>query len=66
METTRRSLTKAVIWNVIGLITMGIVGFLATGSVMLGGATALINTCVGFCCYIVYERIWSRILWGLK
>ncbi len=66
METAKRSLTKAVIWNLIGLLTMGIVGFLATGSLMVGGATALINTCVGFCCYLAYERVWSRIQWGLQ
>lgn len=64
METRRRSLVKAVIWNLIGLAVMAIVGLAATGSAAVGGAMALINTAVGLVMYLVYERIWSRIRWG--
>lgn len=64
METRRRSLVKAVIWNLIGLAVMAIVGLVATGSAAVGGAMALINTAVGLVMYLVYERIWSRIRWG--
>ncbi|HKL68450.1 DUF2061 domain-containing protein [Salibaculum sp.] len=64
METPRRSLLKAVIWNIIGLICMSLVGLVATGSVALGGAMALVNAAMGFALYLVYERIWARISWG--
>ena len=64
METRRRSLVKAVIWNLIGLAVMALVGLAATGSAAVGGAMALINTAVGLVMYLVYERIWSRIRWG--
>jgi len=64
METRTRSLVKALIWNIIGLASMVLVGFLATGSVALGGAMALINTAIGFTLYLVYERLWSRVRWG--
>jgi len=64
METRTRSLVKALIWNIIGLASMALVGFLATGSVALGGAMALINTAIGFTLYLVYERLWSRVRWG--
>ncbi len=64
METRTRSLVKALIWNIIGLATMGLVGFLATGSVAVGGAIAMINTAIGFTLYLVYERLWSRVRWG--
>ncbi len=64
METRRRSLVKAVIWNLIGLAVMALVGLVATGSAAVGGAMALINTAVGLVMYLVYERIWSRIRWG--
>ena len=37
METRGRSLVKAVVWNVIGLISMTVVGFVATGSFSAGG-----------------------------
>lgn len=64
METRIRSLVKALIWNIIGLAMMAMVGFLATGSVAVGSAMALINTAIGFSMYLIYERLWSRIRWG--
>lgn len=64
METRKRSLVKALVWNTIGLLTMTLVGLAATGSVSLGGTMALINTGLGFACYLIYERVWTRITWG--
>ncbi len=64
METRKRSLVKAVIWNLMGLLMMSLVGLLATGSVAVGGAMALINTAIGFTLYLVYERVWSHVRWG--
>lgn len=64
METRRRSMVKAVIWNLIGLATMAGVGLLATGSAALGGTLALINTGIGLVTYVLYERIWAAIRWG--
>ena len=64
METRSRSFVKAVIWGATGLIVMALVGGVATGSVAVGGAVALINTGIGLVMYVAYERIWSRIGWG--
>lgn len=64
METRRRTLVKAVLWNVLGLATMGIVGLIMTGSAAAGGAMAAINTGIGLTMYVLYERLWSRINWG--
>lgn len=64
MDTRKRSLTKAVIWNLIGLLMMSLVGFLATGSVAAGGTVALVNTGIGLALYLVYERFWAGISWG--
>ena len=64
MEPRRRSVVKAVIWNVIGLTVMTVVGMLATGSATVGGAMALVNTGLGFVTYLIYERIWAGIAWG--
>ncbi|MEJ6479314.1 MAG: DUF2061 domain-containing protein [Octadecabacter sp.] len=64
MESWHRSFTKAVVWNVIGLTVMLGVGFAFTGSIALGGAMAVINTAIGLCSYVLYERVWSRINWG--
>ena len=64
METRARTLVKAVVWNAIGLGVMSLVGLAMTGSAAVGGVMAAINTSIGLSCYVVYERIWSRIDWG--
>ena len=66
METKRRTLVKAILWNVIGFTVMSLVGLLATGSAAVGGAMALANTVIGFLSYLVYERVWTRIDWGRR
>ncbi|GHE04850.1 hypothetical protein GCM10008024_33670 [Allgaiera indica] len=63
-ETRGRTLLKAVLWNLLGLAVMALVGLAMTGSAALGGAMALVNTALGFLCYVAYERIWARITWG--
>jgi uncharacterized membrane protein len=64
MDTNKRTLTKALIWNVIGLAVMAGVGFVATGSFAVGGAMAVVNTALGLTMYVIYERIWARVSWG--
>jgi uncharacterized membrane protein len=66
METGKRTLVKTVIWQIVGLVTMSLVGFAITGSLVSGGALALANTSVGIVTYITYERIWSKINWGRR
>lgn len=64
MERRRRTLLKAIIWNLNGLLVMSGVGYAMTGSVGTGGAMAVVNTVIGLSLYFLYERIWSRISWG--
>ena len=64
MDTTKRTIAKAILWTLIGLISMTLTGFWITGSMQSGGALALMNTGLGLVSYIVYERIWGRVRWG--
>ncbi len=64
MDSRQRSVVKAVIWNLIGLVSMAFVGLAATGSWALGGKMALINAGLGLSCYVIYERIWAKVRWG--
>ena len=64
METRKRTHVKAIIWNLIGLATMILVGLIATGSVKVGGAMALVNAALGLSMYVTYERVWARLGWG--
>jgi len=53
-------LVKAICWQLLGLISMSVVGYAFTGSVTVGGVMALVNGVVGFVLYIVFERVWER------
>ncbi|WP_372610736.1 DUF2061 domain-containing protein [Aquicoccus sp.] len=64
MESSRRTMLKAILWNLLGLAVMGLVGLALTGSAAIGGAMAVINTAIGFVMYFIYERIWAHIRWG--
>ncbi|WP_170372429.1 DUF2061 domain-containing protein [Ruegeria arenilitoris] len=64
METRRRSVVKAIIWNAMGLAVMTVVGLVATGSAAVGGVLAVVNTAIGLTLYVIYERIWAGISWG--
>ena len=64
METYRRSLVKAILWTLLGFAAMSLVGLIMTGSGAVGGMIALVNTALGLACYLLYERLWSRIRWG--
>lgn len=64
METKWRTVVKAILWNLIGLMVMSLVGLAMTGSVAMGGAIACVNTAIGLSCYFIYERVWTRINWG--
>ena len=64
METKTRSIVKAGLWTLMGLIIMTLIGFMMTGSVGLGGAMALTNSAIGLVTYVIYERVWARIDWG--
>ena len=64
METRKSTHVKAIIWNLIGLATMILVGLIATGSIKVGGAMALVNAALGLSMYVIYERVWARVGWG--
>ncbi len=64
MDTRRRSVVKAIVWNVMGLAVMTVVGLIATGSAAIGGTLAVVNTAIGLTMYVIYERVWAGIQWG--
>ena len=66
MDSRKRTLVKAVVWNMIGLSVMALVGLIMTGSWAVGGMMAVVNTVIGLMTYVLYERVWSGITWGLN
>lgn len=64
MDSTIRIIAKAVSWQVAGLFSMMLIGFLFTGSVVASGGIAIVGALTGFIAYLLHEMIWSRIQWG--
>lgn len=64
METPRRTIAKAVSWQLLGLVSMTLIGYLFTGSVAAAGSLAMVTTLCGAVCYVFHERAWNRISWG--
>lgn len=66
MDSPKRTWTKAIFWQLLGLISMGVVGVLFTGSLRVGGGMALVNAGLGLATYVIYERFWARVRWGRR
>jgi uncharacterized membrane protein len=64
METQTRTIAKAVSWQLLGLLSMAIIGWFFTGSLAAAGSMALVTTLCGSISYILHERAWNRISWG--
>jgi uncharacterized membrane protein len=63
-DTKTRSITKAIIWRIIAIITTAFVTVLYTHqwevALSVGGLTGVINLIL----YYFHERIWENISWG--
>ena len=64
VETTRRTMAKALSWQASGLVVMTAVTYAVTGSVAEGGMVAAAGSAAGMVSYVIHERIWARIAWG--
>ncbi|PJK29583.1 DUF2061 domain-containing protein [Minwuia thermotolerans] len=66
METTARTLAKALSWQTSGLIVMTLIGYIFTGSISAGGGIAAVSATTGFAAYFLHERVWAGVGWGRR
>lgn len=66
MESRTRSIVKAISWQLVGLVTMTLLAFVATGDLAAAGGLALGAAGLGFVCFILHERVWAHIAWGRR
>ncbi|KEJ88934.1 hypothetical protein DSW25_11860 [Sulfitobacter donghicola DSW-25 = KCTC 12864 = JCM 14565] len=64
MDSTIRTATKALTWQLMGLVTMTAIGFVFTGSIAAGGGIAIVGAAAGFVSYFFHERVWQKVSWG--
>ena len=64
MESTQRTISKAISWQLLGLIVMSLVSFYFTGSVRSAISLSLTSMLSGLIFYVIHEKVWQRIQWG--
>jgi len=66
MDTTTRLIIKSVTWQIAGLVTMMLIGFLFTNSIAASSGIAITGAVAGFLSYFLHEIAWSKIGWGRR
>jgi len=64
METTRRSIFKALSWRMVATVITALIVFLLTGRAEFAATVGLADTTVKLFIYFLHERLWNRIQYG--
>lgn len=64
MESTRRSIAKAISYRIIGTLTTATVVFAVFDRLEMAAAVGLLDTLFKIFVYIGHERLWNRIHYG--
>nr|WP_319390282.1 DUF2061 domain-containing protein [uncultured Cohaesibacter sp.] len=64
MDSTTRTIAKAISWQLTGLVSMTLIGYLFTRSLTASSGIAIASATVSFIFYCFHERLWSRVRWG--
>lgn len=64
METTRRSIAKAVSYRFFGTLTTTALVLVVIGKLEIAAAIGLADTLFKIVVYILHERAWNRIAYG--
>ncbi|MBP1853163.1 DUF2061 domain-containing protein [Rhizobium halophytocola] len=64
MESTGRTILKAITWQTLGITIMTALGYLQTGSLTGALWIAVSASASGFLLFFVHEKIWNAVRWG--
>lgn len=64
MESTRRSIAKAVSYRFFGTLTTATLVFIFLGQLELAAAVGVMDTLFKIFVYVAHERAWNRIPYG--
>jgi uncharacterized membrane protein len=64
MEHSKRTLIKALTWQVIGFFMMAIVNYFYMGDLSQGLGLSAVLTLIGLVSYYLHERFWAAVTWG--
>jgi len=66
MDSNLRTIVKAVTWQALGLASTSLLAWIYTGSVLGALGFALSTSATGLAFFVLHERIWARVNWGLR
>lgn len=64
MDSTRRSLAKAVSWRLVATCITAALAYLITGEAGFAAKIGLADTVLKIFIYVAHERLWNRISYG--
>jgi uncharacterized membrane protein len=64
MDTTKRSIAKALTWRALASLATFIISYMLTGSIAAATGIASVQVFVNLFLYYIHERIWNKIDWG--
>ena len=64
--TKTRSILKAISWRIVGTIDTMLLGWLITGSPLVGLKIGALELITKFVLYYLHERVWLRNKCGIK
>ena len=64
MDTTKRSIAKALTWRALASLATFAISYVVTGNLAAATGIASVQVFVNLILYYVHERIWNKINWG--
>jgi uncharacterized membrane protein len=64
MESTRRSIAKALSWRIVATVITSLLVFMFTGKGEFAATVGLADTTIKLFIYFGHERLWNRIPFG--
>ena len=66
LDTTHRTIIKAITWQLVGILSMLAISYWHTGSLLSALSLAVSASATGLLFYFVHEKIWNAVQWGRK
>lgn len=64
MESTKRSVAKALSWRLFATIITTLVVLVLTGEIVFAAKIGVLDTSIKLLAYFAHERLWLRIRYG--
>lgn len=64
IDSSKRSIAKALSWKALGVVILSGVTFVATGSLSKTGMVAVTYHLLMLALFTLHERMWNKVMWG--